>query len=457
MDSTEALIARLASTVSGAVITPEQAEEYAVARLTEASHPDVRPLAIVRARDVADVRAVVDAARGSGTVLAVRGGGHSAAAHGTVEGGLVLDLSGLRGLSIDPDSRTARAGAGLTAGDYVRAAGEHGLATGFGDTAAVGIAGITLGGGVGLLSRRYGLTIDALLSAEVVTADGRVREVDADREPDLFWALRGGGGNLGVVTAMTFRLDDVSQTTGGPLVLPATPDVLAGFLAAAGRAPRELTTIATLMPCPPVPFVATEHHGSPVLFGTLVHVGPPEEAEQAIAAFRALATPLADLIRPAPYADLLGWEEIPRMTFVSRTNFLERVDEQLAADVIRAVADGPGPTRLVQLRVLGGAISDPAEDATAFGFRDRSMVSYLSCMATGPDTLAEATQWADDLLAALDQGDRAAYVNFLGSPGPVAPADAYPPATWERLRAVKAAYDPGNLFRHNHNIPPATG
>lgn len=454
MRSTRDPVAILRRDVRGEVITPEQPTEYAVARRVEAASPDVRPLAVVRARDVADVQTVVSTARESGLVLAVRGGGHSAAAHGTVDGGLVLDLSGLAQLTIDPQGRTARAGAGLTAGQYARATGEHGLTTAFGDTAAVGIAGLTLGGGLGLLSRRYGMSIDALLGAQVVTADGRVRQIDAEREPDLFWALRGGGGNFGVVTDLTFRLDEVPETTGGLLVLPATPATLAGFLAAAQEAPRELTTIVTVLPCPPVPFIAPQHHGIPVLFTSLVHVGPPEQAQQAIAPFRALAPPLADLVRPAPYADLLGWEQIPPAQFASRTNFLDHLEETDAGRLLGAVADGPGPMRLVQLRVLGGAVADVAPEATAFGFRDRRMVSYLACMGTGADGMDQAESWADSTLGVLDQGDPAAFVNFVGL-GPLTARDAYPAATWERLGAVKAEYDPGNLFRHNHNIPPA--
>lgn len=314
------------------------------------------------------------------------------AAHGTIDGGLVLDTSGLKGLEIDVAARTVRAGAGLTAGECVRATSEHGLATGFGDTAAVGISGITLGGGLGLLSRRDGMTIDALLAAEVVTADGQVRVVDAEHEPDLFWALRGGGGNFGVVTTMTFHLDDVAETMGGVLVLPATPEVLTGFLAAASQAPREVTTIVTIMPCLPVPFVAVEHHGTPVLFTTLVHVGPAEDAEGLIAPFRALTPPLADLIRTAPYADLLAWEEIPRLPFVSRTNFFECLGQDAVGQLVEAVGAGPGPMRLVQLRVLGGAVGDAAaEGETAFGFRDRRIVSYLACMAHDPAALDEAT------------------------------------------------------------------
>lgn len=451
--SMEGLVERLTGTVCGPVITRDH-PEYADARLVEASPPDVRPRAIVRVRDTADVQSVVDLAREFDVALAVRGGGHSAAAHGTIDGGLVLDTSALTSLSIDVEARTARVGAGLTAGEYVRAVGAHGLATGFGDTAAVGISGITLGGGLGLLSRRYGMTIDALLAAEVVTADGRVHEVDADHDPDLFWALRGGGGNVGVVTAMTLRLDDVHEMTGGLLVLPATPGVLTGFLAAAEAAPRELTTIVTILPCPPVPFVPADHHGQPVLFTTLAYVGSAEAAEEALAPFRALAEPLADLLRPAPYADLLGWEDIPRLPFASRTNFLEELDADSAEQVIRAVTSGPGPTRLVQLRVLGGAVADVPDDATAYGFRDRRIVSYLACLATDASGVPDAVAWADHTLEMLDQGDPAAYINFVGRE-PFRPQDAYRPASWERLRAVKATYDPDNLFHHNHNIPPS--
>lgn len=450
---TEGLIDQLQSTVRGPVITPDH-PEYAVAHRVEAGSPDVRPLAIVRARDTADVQSVVHLARESGVGLAVRGGGHSAAAHGTIDQGLVLDTSGLKEIQVDPEAGTARAGAGLTAGEYVRAVGVHGLATGFGDTAAVGISGITLGGGLGLLSRRYGLTIDALLSAQVVTADGRVREVDAEHDPDLFWALRGGGGNFGVVTALTLRLESVPEATGGLLVLPATGPALAGFLAAAEAAPRELTTIVTVMPCPPLPSVPAEHHGAPVLFTNLVHVGPPEQAPEVLAPFRALAVPLADLIRTAPYADLLGWEDIPRLPFASRTNFLEELDADGAEQVIRAVASGPGPTRLVQLRVLGGAVADVPDDATAYGFRDRRIVSYLACMATDATGVPEAADWAERTLNVLDQGDHAAYINFVGRE-PFRPQDAYLPASWERLRVVKTTYDPDNLFQRNHNIPPS--
>jgi FAD/FMN-containing dehydrogenase len=339
------LMSTLRETVQGEVVTPEQGELYETARLVEAAAADLYPAAVVRAATTTDVQAVVDLARERGLDLAIRGGGHSTAGHGTIEGGVVLDLSGLKDLQIDPAARTARAGAGLTAGEYVRATGEHGLTTPFGDTAAVGIAGITLGGGMGLLTRRHGMTIDSLLGVEIVTADGQLRTVDADHEPELFWALRGGGGNFGVVTSLTFRLVEVASATGGTLVLPATAEVLSGFLAAAAAAPEELTTIVSVMPCPPVLFVAPEHHGRTVLFAQLVHVGGPDDADQALAPFRALATPLADLVATRPYADLLGWEEIPRVTAVTRTQFLDHVDEASAAGIIAAITDSPSPRK----------------------------------------------------------------------------------------------------------------
>ena len=217
-------------------------------------------------------------ARDHGLDLAVRSGGHSGAAHSTVEGGIVLDVRDLDSLEIDEAARTAWAGSGLTAGAYTEAAAERGLATGFGDTGSVGLGGLTTGGGIGYLVRKYGLTIDNLLAAEVVTADGEVHLVDETNEPDLFWAIRGGGGNFGVVTRFKFRLHAVPQIVGGMLLLPATADTIAGFMAAAAAAPEELSTIANVMPCPPMPFVPAEQHGEVVIIGLLCWAGPVEEA-----------------------------------------------------------------------------------------------------------------------------------------------------------------------------------
>ena len=289
--------------IQGRILTPED-PGYDAARTVFMGDVDRRPALIARPTDAADVARVIALARDSGAELAVRGGGHSPAGHSASDGGVVLDLRGLRELDIDVAGRTAWAGAGLTAGEYTTAAGEHGLATGFGDAGSVGIGGITLSGGVGFLVREHGMTIDQLLAAEIVTADGRVLEVDAERHPDLFWAIRGGGGNFGVVTRLRYRLHDVSEFTGGILVLPASADVLDGFLAEAEAAPDALSTIANVMGAPPMPFLPAEVHGRPIVLAMLAWTGDAAAGERALAPFRALAEPLADMLRPMPYAGM---------------------------------------------------------------------------------------------------------------------------------------------------------
>src|SRR4051794_37753582 len=286
--------------LEGQVLTPED-PGYDRARTVVDAHVDRRPALIARVAGPDDIARVIAHARESGSELAVRSGGHSPAGHGVADGGIVIDLSALRRFELDATGRTAWAAAGLTAGAFTVAAGEHGLATGFGDTGSVGIAGITLAGGIGFLVRKHGLTIDDLLAAEIVTADGRVRRVDAETEPELFWALRGGGGNFGVVTRLKYRLHPVDTVLGGLLVLPATPEAIAGFAAEAERAPDELSAIANVILAPPLPFVPEEHHGSPVLMAKMVYAGDVEAGQRAVAPLRALAEPVADLLRPMKY------------------------------------------------------------------------------------------------------------------------------------------------------------
>ena len=301
-------ISPLAEEIGGQIITPEH-PDYDQARTVFNAAIDRRPAMIVRVADADDVARVIALARDSGLPLAVRGGGHSAAGHGIVDDGIVLDLSAMRALAITPARRTAWAETGLTAGEYTAAAGAFGLATGFGDMGSVGIGGITLSGGAGLLVRKHGLTIDDLLAADVVTADGELLRVDDENHPDLFWAIRGGGGNFGVATRLKFRLHEVGTVVGGMLFLPATPDVIASFVAAAEAAPDELTTIANVMHAPPLPFLAPEHHGRLVVMATLAYAGDVEAGERAVAPFRALATPIADMIRPMPYPALFPPED----------------------------------------------------------------------------------------------------------------------------------------------------
>src|SRR5215212_9330417 len=295
----EAAIREVSSKIRGDLIR-SQADGYDEARTVFYGGFDRRPALIVRVKDASDVSLVVALVRESGLELAVRSGGHSVVGHSTTEGGIVLDLSEMKDIEIDVEGRTAWAQAGLTAGEFTTAAGAHGLATGFGDTGSVGIGGLTLGGGVGYLVRKHGLTIDDLVSAEVVSADGELLRADAETHPDLFWAIRGGGGNFGVATRFQYRLHEVDTIVGGMLILPATPEVVASFVAEAEAAPEELSTIANVMVAPPMPFLPAEAHGKLVIMAMLVYAGEVDEGERAIAPFRALATPLADTVGPKP-------------------------------------------------------------------------------------------------------------------------------------------------------------
>ncbi|WP_024287421.1 FAD-binding oxidoreductase [Cellulomonas sp. KRMCY2] len=450
-------VAGLRQLVTGPVLTPGD-PGYDAARLVRYGDPDRRPAAVVQAQDTQDVRHAVAAARGAGLELAVRSGGHSAVGHGTTDGGLVVDLRGLTELSIDPGDRTAWVGAGVTAGAFTLAAGEHGLATGFGDTGSVGITGIVLGGGVGLLSRRHGLTIDSLLAAEVVTASGDLVLADADSDADLFWALRGGGGNLGVVTRLKLRLHDVRDFVGGILVLPATPDVLEGFVDLAGRAPRELTTIVNVMLCPPMPFVPAEAHGRPVVLAMIAWAGDVDEGQRVIGELRALAEPLADLVGPSPYAAMFADEghgaDGPAPTAVSQTMFVDSIDAATAEQAVSWVAGSSGPSRVVQVRVLGGAVGDVPSDATAYAHRDAPIMVNVATLYGAAAQREPAWLEITRMRGVLDQGRPGVYVNFLGDEGPDRVREAYPGRTWDRLVEIKRRYDPENVFRLNQNIPP---
>ncbi|MFL5673977.1 MAG: FAD-binding oxidoreductase [Chloroflexota bacterium] len=445
----------LRAAVAGRVVTADDADFDAVRRVALGSY-DARPAVIVRVANAADVATAIAAARTAGVELAVRCGGHSAAGHSTTEGGLVIDVSDMKALDIDVDGRTAWAESGLTAGEYTAAAGEHGLATGFGDTGSVGVAGITLGGGIGYLVRKFGMTIDNLLAAEIVTADGNVLMVDADHHPDLFWAIRGGGGNFGVVTRFRFRLHDISAFTGGLLVLPATPETVAGFIAAAEAAPDELSTIANVMPCPPLPFVPEEHHGKLVILAIVGCVGEPDAAASVIAPLRSLASPLADMVEPMPYANIYPPEDPDyRPKAASRTLFLDRVDHDTAALIIERLMASDASMRAVQLRVLGGAIARVPTDATAFAHRRSRIMAVIATFYEGPEDQAVRERWVTDFSRAIEQDDKGAYVNFVGDEGEERVRAAYPGATWDRLRDVKRRYDPDNVFRRNQNVPPA--
>jgi FAD/FMN-containing dehydrogenase len=449
-------IGQLRTDLNGKVIAPDDAGYDAARRVFYGSF-DRRPGVVVRAADATDVAYIVSLARETGLELAVRSGGHSLAGHSVSEGGIVLDLSGLRALEIDSGGRAAWAETGLTAGDYTDSVGVHGLATGFGDTGSVGIGGLTLGGGVGYLVRKHGLTVDDLLAADVVTADGRLLRVDGETHPDLFWAIRGGGGNFGVATRFRFRLHEVDTIVGGMLILPGTPDVIRSFVAAAEAAPDDLSAIANIMVAPPMPFVPPEAHGKLVVFALVCYAGAVEEGERAVAPFRALATPIADLVRPMRYPEIYRlFEGGPGPAEeVARSLFVDAVDRRTAETIVDHLRASTAPMAVAQLRVLGGAMARVPADATAFAHRGRRIMVALGAVYERAEEAAVHEAWVTGFAAALRQGEAGVYVNFVGDEGESRAREAYPGPTWDRLAAIKRRYDPTNLFRLNQNIPPA--
>jgi FAD/FMN-containing dehydrogenase len=451
-------IPRLRAALNGRVITPVDAAYDHARAVFYGGFDQCRPAVIVRVADAGDVVRVVELAGETGVELAVRSGGHSLAGHSTSDGGILLDLGAMKTLDLDAGARTAWAQTGLTAGEYTTATGAHGLATGFGDTASVGIGGITLGGGVGYLVRKHGLTIDDLLAAEVVTADGHLLHVDADHHPDLFWAIRGGGGNFGVATRFQFRLHELHQIVGGLLLLPATPEVIAAFVAEAEAAPEELSVIANVMPAPPLPFVPTEQHGRLVIMATLAYAGAVQDGQRALAPLRALAAPIADLVRPMPYPEIYPPEqEGYHPTAVLRTMFVDGIDHRVAETIVEHLRASDASLRVAQLRVLGGAMARVPADATAFAHRASRLMVNVAAFYDGPADRAVGEAWVEEFAAALRQGDTGAYVGFLADEDPARVRQAYPGPTWDRLAAIKRRWDPTNLFRLNQNIPPTNG
>lgn len=455
LDHATALVSRLRASLDGQVVTPDHTD-YDTARTVFPGGIDRRPAAIVRVTDSAQTARVVSDVRDAGVELAVRSGGHSTAGHSVSDGGVVIDLSAMRGLEIDPGRRVAHAQGGLTAGEYTAAAGTYGLATGFGDTGSVGIGGITLGGGIGYLSRKHGLTIDDLLAAEVVTADGQVLETDAETHPDLFWAIRGGGGNFGVVTRFTYRLHELSTVVGGILMLPATADVIRGFIAEAQFAPAELSMMVNVMLAPPMPFVPAEYHGTPVVMALMCYAGSAEAGKRAIAPFRALGKPIADMVEPKPYSQMFPPEEAGfHPIAVGHSMFLDDVGDAAAELILDRLHASTASMATAQFRVQGGAIGRVPADATAYAHRHRGLMVLVAAIYQQPAETARHEAWVSELASELGDGSAGAYVNFLGDEGEARVREAYPGPTWERLREVKGRYDPDNLFRLNQNIPPA--
>ncbi len=444
----------LSAFFKGRIVTPEQLE-YDAFRALCLSNWDHKPAIIARVLDAEDVAAALRFARLNDLEVAIRSGGHSVAGFGGCDGGMVIDMREIDSLEIAADKSSVWAGAGLTAGEVTMALEKHQVIIPFGDASTVGIGGITLGGGIGYLVRKHGLTIDSLLAVELVTAGGEIIIADEHNHPALFWALRGGGGNFGVVTRFKYRLHALPEFTGGPLVLPATAETLAGYIAAAEAAPEELSTIVMVMPAPPLPFVPEHVIGQTVIVGMLAFAGPAHEAGKALAPFRALAEPLVDLVGPAPLSSLyLPEDPDPKPSVCIRSMFTQGMNVKQAGRILALLEECDAPMRMAQIRVLGGAAARVSADATAYAHRHaRVMVSFLSMDA--PQANPRHERWVSHCLAEMRGPDTSVYVNFIANEGPDRIMDAYPKTTWNRLRLVKRQYDPHNVFHFNQNIPPA--
>ena len=441
----------------GTIVLPGS-PDYDEARLVHAALSDARPALIVRAADAADVARTVLVARESGLELSIRGGGHSLAGHGTNDGGIVLDLGSMKGIYIDPDRRLAWAQPGLTAREYTNAAAAHGLATPFGDTGSVGIAGLTLGGGIGWLARKYGLAVDALVSVEIVTADGRVVTASEESHPDLFWAVRGGGGNFGVVTRFQYRLYPVGEIFGGALFMPATRDVLRSLVPIAveraGRADHDLVPHGAAAGA-----VRPGRAGRHDVAGG--HVRVVRRSGRRSRRDRAVPRGGHAAGRPVDADAVSGHLCAPRAgraacLTVHRSRFLSTLDDAAIDAMLDALAAPSSPAAMVQLRVLGGAMARVPADATAFAHRDAAVMALIITPFDDPASEPAQRAWTEALHEALGANSVGVYANFLEDEGDDRIRSAYPADTYARLADVKRRYDPRNLFHLNQNIRPAT-
>jgi FAD/FMN-containing dehydrogenase len=454
-------ISGLAGGFTGELLGPGDAG-YDDARQVWNGAIDRRPGLIARCTGVADVVAALRHARERELLVAVRGGGHGVAGLAVCDDGIVIDLSPMRDIAVDSAGRTARAQAGVLWGELDAATQADGLATVGGIVTHTGIAGLTLGGGIGWLMRRFGATVDNLLSAEVVTADGAVLRASANEHPELFWGLRGGGGNFGIVTSFEYRLHPVGPTVlAGPIfyALEDGPEVLRFYRDYITEAPDELTTIVMLRQAPALPFVPAELHGRPVVMVVACYAGPVERGEEVLAPLRRFGRPLVHAIAPRPYVELQslfnpgvphGWHyywkswELPPLQDAAIDTLVEHAHRITS------------PRSYVIVFQLGGALARVGEHDTAFGQRDAAHDVNINAVSLPDDPARdEHVRWARECYAALEPfATGRTYVNFLADEGQQRVRAAYGEERYARLVALKRAHDPENVFRLNQNIDP---
>jgi hypothetical protein len=444
----------------GQLIGPDDAT-YEDARAVYNRMIDRRPALIARCAGTSDVAGAIRFAREHDLVVAVRGGGHNGAGLGTCDDGVVVDLSRLKDISVDPRTRTVRVGGGCTWGEVDRATGEHGLATPSGIIGTTGVGGLTLGGGLGHLSRRFGLSIDNLLEADVVLADGRSVRASADEHPDLFWALRGGGGNFGVVTAFTFRLHEVGTVIGGPTFWPVeqSTEVLSAYREFLPSAPRELNGFFAYHIVPPGPPFPEEIHLREVCGVVWCYVGSEDGAAKAMAPLLdAVPEPLMHGVGPMPHAALQGAFDAlypPGDQWYWRADFVNEIPDEAVAIHTRFGSSIPTPKSTMHMYPIDGAVHDVDAADTAWSYRDATWGSVFAGVDPDPANVTAIRNWSVDYFEALHPYSAGgAYVNMMMDEGQDRVRASYRD-NYDRLAAVKADYDPDNTFSVNQNIEPA--
>jgi FAD/FMN-containing dehydrogenase len=460
-DATTKAFEALRGPLQGALCLPGE-PGYEQARTVWNAMIDRYPAAVVRAASANDVRLAVDAAREAGVAISVRGGGHNIAGDAVCDGGLMLDLSPMKGVRIEPDTRVAHVEPGAILAEFDREAQAFGLATPLGINSTTGVAGLTLGGGFGWLSRKHGLTVDNLISADVVLASGELVRTRADQNADLFWAIRGGGGNFGVITSFEYRLHPIGpEVLAGLVVHPASNarQVLHGYRSAVKNAPDDVACWAVMRKAPPLPFLPPEVHGQEVLVLAMCYAGRPgEEGLRALAPLRSLGRPIADVVGPMPY---VGWQQAfdPLLT-PGRRNYWKSHDlldlGDGAIEVLLAHLGGlPSPECEIFIAHLGGAVNRVSPTATAYPHRDVEFVVNVHTRWSDATQDQACIGWARALFDRLaPHATGGVYVNFMpGDEAQRVSHGAYG-RNYERLAHLKARYDPSNLFRRNRNILP---
>jgi FAD/FMN-containing dehydrogenase len=451
----------LGASLDGSVAYPGD-ERYAEAIQLWNAMVSKRPAVVISAKSVRDVVATVNFTRDNEVELSIKGGGHNIAGLALSDGGITLDMSGMQQTDVDPRQKLARVGPGCTLGHVDQATQPHGLATTLGFVSATGVAGLTLGGGFGYLSRRFGWTIDDLESVEIVTADGEVRTASRTRNEDLFWALRGGGGNFGVVTEFVFRLHQVGpEVTAGIIAWPASEAdaVLDAYRRIAESSPREMTSVVLRRNAPPAPWLPTEAHGTPIIAMVVCHSGAPEQAQADIAPIKSVGQPLADLIQVKEYTaqqSMLDATQPKGMNYYWKSEFLAGLSDGLFAAYNAQFEGLKAPANQMVLFQVGGALNEHPEDDGAMGNRDAAFACVIQAMwptdSAAGDSNREWVRTAWQAIRPFSTGGN--YVNFqTADETDDRTAESYR-GNHSRLAAVKAKYDPTNLFRVNRNIRP---